>query len=427
VNGRGAIHAGLLALLIALPAAARENLATERAFADAMMVDAFDARALAERETLGPLAGTTGPLDPVAEDEPGRSWALLPQIGFSPERGLNAGIKFADRDLYGLAIDLGGIYATKGQQEYGLSLLAPDLLDGLVQFLLEAEFEFDPTKEFFGLGNNEVGPDPISTHESQVVNVLGTIAVRPFPWLTLSLGAGFSETKIRRGKLEKGRPSTVDRFDELTGIRGGRTNPIAFSIVYNNREDPTRPTRGWNLVAKIQHVGETTGSDFKFTRYIFDGSYLYPLLTRRQIVGLRIGGEFIDSDRREIPFFELASLGGSSDLRGYFHDRFLGRSRVMINLEYRVKLLDFRMPKLWLVRIDGVAFGDMGRVFLDDSELSDEFRVDRDLLPRVFEDFRYSYGGGVRIALGQAILARIDVGFSDEETALLYLTFGHTF
>jgi hypothetical protein len=45
-------------------------------------------------------------------------------------------------------------------------------------------------------------------------------------------------------------------------------------------------------------------------------------------------------------------------------------------------------------------------------------------LPRLFGDFRYGYGAGVR---GDAILARIDVGFSNEETALVYLTFGHIF
>ena len=69
----------------------------------------------------------------------------------------------------------------------------------------------------------------------------------------------------------------------------------------------------------------------------------------------------------------------------------------------------------------------MGRVTLDSTDLGDEFEVNSDLLPRLFGDFRYSYGTGVRVALGEAILARIDVGFSNEETALVYLTFGHIF
>ncbi|MGH7821562.1 MAG: BamA/TamA family outer membrane protein, partial [Candidatus Binatia bacterium] len=187
------------------------------------------------------------------------------------------------------------------------------------------------------------------------------------------------------------------------------------------------PTRGWNAIVKIQHVNRHAGSDFQFTRYIVDGSYLYPLLTRRQVLGLRIGGEFIDAKRRRIPFYELSALGGAETLRGFFRDRFLGRSRVLINGEYRLGIADFDFFDIWRVRIDGVAFGDMGRVFIDEQEFSKEFRANEELVPRVFRDFRYSYGGGLRIALGAAILARIDVGFSEEELGLVYLTFGHTF
>jgi alpha-D-ribose 1-methylphosphonate 5-triphosphate synthase subunit PhnG len=43
------------------------------------------------------------------------------------------------------------------------------------------------------------------------------------------------------------------------------------------------------------------------------------------------------------------------------------------------------------------------------------------------DKMRFSYGGGVRFALGKATIARVDVGFSDEEMGLVYLVFGHTF
>lgn len=99
----------------------------------------------------------------------------------------------------------------------------------------------------------------------------------------------------------------------------------------------------------------------------------------------------------------------------------------MLNAEYRFQVVEFRFFDLWDVKIDAVGFGDLGRVFLEDDELEREFRIDEELLPRLFEDFRLSYGGGTRIALGDALLARIDVAFSEEETALTYLTFGHTF
>lgn len=358
-----------------------------------------------------------------------QGWAILPQIGYSPDKGPNGGIKFTDRNATParMTIDLEGTYALKGQQNASLAVVAPHFLDDRLIAAFEGQYYFDPTKEFFGLGNNDVGPDPVSTHEIRIISVLGTVAARPFPRLTLALTGGFTDTRIRRGELEDSTPSTVDAFPDLAGIHGGRTNPIAFSIVFNNREEITRPTRGWNLIAKVQHVNRSLGNDFQFTRYIGEASYLYPLLTRRQILGLRVGGEFIDSKARGVPFYELSSLGGAQDLRGYFQDRFLGKSRVMINGEYRLKVLDFNFFDFWRVRVDGVAFGDMGRVFFDSSDLNHQFHVNNNLLPRVFEDFKYSYGFGTRIALGEAILARIDVGFSNEETGLVYLTFGHIF
>ncbi len=409
--GIAALACALWAPSLAPRGEARENLATERMLADIIQ--------MSEQAAEQPA-------------RPIRTWAVLPQVGFSPEKGTNAGIKFTDRDvslgaLEHLTVDVDGNYALKRQQQGGLTLVAPSLLGNRLVAAVEAEYLFDPTKEFFGIGNNNVGPDALATHEYRLLNALGTLAARPFPRLTLALTGGFTDVRIRRGRLEDDTPSTVDAFPDLAGIRGGRTNPIAFSIVFNNREEITRPTRGWNVIAKVQHVNRSLGNEFQFTRYIFDASYLYPLMSYRQVLGVRVGGEFIDAKRRQLPFYELASLGGSRDLRGFFQDRFLGTSRVMINAEYRQKLVDFDFFDIWRVRLDGVAFGDMGRVFFDQREFSREFEVDSRLVPRVFRDFRYSYGGGLRIALGEAILARIDVGFSNEETGLTYLTFGHIF
>ncbi|MGH7820789.1 MAG: BamA/TamA family outer membrane protein [Candidatus Binatia bacterium] len=403
--------AAVAALLVTAGAASgRENLDTERTLGDILMEEPLEQRA------------------PVIRPK-NRSWVILPQVGYSPERGPNGGIKFVDRDLTpaGLTLDVDGVYALRRQHKYEVTVAAPSLAGGRLIAMIEGKYLFDPRKEFFGVGNNEVGPDPVSTHEYRVIMGLGTLALRPWPRLMLALTGGFDDVDIERGDLEDGVPSTVDLFPGVVGIGGGRANPLSFSIVFNNREDITRPTRGWSFAAKIQHVNRELGNDFHFTRYILDASYLLPLLTRRQVLGLRVAGEFIDAKRRRVPFFELASLGGADDLRGYFQDRFLGRSRVMINGEYRLKLLDFDFFDVWRVRIDGVGFGDMGRVFLGDTELREEFSVDPDLVPRLFRDFRFSYGGGLRFALGEAVIARLDVGFSDEERGLVYLTFGHTF
>ncbi|MGH7896990.1 MAG: hypothetical protein ACREQQ_03510, partial [Candidatus Binatia bacterium] len=197
-----------------------ENLTTERMLAECIQGGA--------RATDGetPVAG---------------KWAILPQVGYSPDRGANAGIKFTDRDATParLTIDLDGSYAVKRQQHAGLTVVAPHLFEDKLILALEGDYLFDPTKEFFGLGNNSVGPDPLSTHEHRSLSLLGTIAALPHPRVTLALTAGFSDTRIRRGRLEDDTPSTLDAFPTLAGTGGGRANPLAFSLVFNNREDIT--------------------------------------------------------------------------------------------------------------------------------------------------------------------------------------------
>jgi outer membrane protein assembly factor BamA len=131
--------------------------------------------------------------------------------------------------------------------------------------------------------------------------------------------------------------------------------------------------------------------------------------------------EHFVGDLDDVPFYNLTYLGGDDTLRGFFSERFLGTSRVLATFEYRLKLLDFQFFDLWEVRIDGVAFVETGRVFVDGDD------ADRAFLSRQVKDWQLSYGGGVRMALGQAILARIDVGFSEEESALIYLSFNHPF
>jgi hypothetical protein len=92
-----------------------------------------------------------------------------------------------------------------------------------------------------------------------------------------------------------------------------------------------------------------------------------------------------------------------------------------------VKLFAFDFFDIWRVQVAGAAFGDAGRVFVNRGELDDEFDLTDDVLDELTDDVRYSYGGGLRFLVSRAIIARVDVGFSEEETALVYLKFGHTF
>ena len=124
---------------------------------------------------------------------------------------------------------------------------------------------------------------------------------------------------------------------------------------------------------------------------------------------------------RHVPFWELEELGGDDTLQGFLPRRFLGSGRVLLNAEYRARLGGFTFFRLWYLQFDGALFGGVGRVFIDRDDLGRRFAPSDVARPRV------SGGPGLRIALSQALVARIDVGFSQEETGILYFAFGHAF
>ncbi len=66
-------------------------------------------------------------------------------------------------------------------------------------------------------------------------------------------------------------------------------------------------------------------------------------------------------------------------------------------------------------------FAGAGRVFIDRDDLARRFA------PGDAARLRFAGGPGLPIALSQALVARIDVGFSEEEAGIVYLAFGHAF
>ncbi len=364
------------------------------------------------------------------EDLASRRWAFLPEVGYGPDTGPEAGLKFSHRDLVGsgVTLDVDGTYALNRQQRLVLSVGWPHGLDDRILLLFRARWDRDPTMEFFGLGNNDVGPDPASTHliERATGNLL--VGWRLAEHLALNFGMELSHVHIGRGdRDDDDSPFTLDRFPNLPGVDGGFVNPIHLSLVWNTRDSLVRPTTGWRGILKVAHTNHALLSDFEFTRYVADLSRTFSSPSGRHILAARLSGAYIDGPNREIPFWELEELGGDDTLRGFFPYRFRGQSRALVNLEYRTRLTAFDFMDLWHVQIDGVLFGEAGRVFFNHRELSDEFALDRDVIERVVQNLQYSYGPGLRIALSEALVARIDVGFSEEETGLVYLAFGQTF
>lgn len=411
------------------PALAGENLSIQREVSKILIIDNESQALRATGQPIPKGGRITRPTQSEAPREVvvSHNAAALPQIGYDPSAGAIFGVKYSNVN-FGAGnnnLDIGTTYSTEGEISGDLTLSNPHL--GASQWMGIAQFGYQltPTKQFFGLGNDQTDGHVLSTHELHATRALFTLGRRIAPHLAVALTLGYSSLTIGRGKLED-KPSTLERYPGLPGIHGGRVSPASLSLVYNTQRDLTRPYHGWNVMAKVQRVAPALGNQFNYTRYLFDASYLFPLGSPTHVLGLRFDTEYVHGSGNDLPFFEFASLGGVYNLSGYFPDRFLGQRRTFVQAQYRTLLADFDFRHLWRVRIDGAIFAGAGRVYLSRSRLPADLNME-DVSPNPTHAWRLSYGAGVHIALGEALLARVEAGFSPESHGLFYLAFGTTF
>jgi outer membrane protein assembly factor BamA len=408
-------------------------LPAPRAMADTEYMDAEEniAEFLPTVERIDYLlpARIPGESQPLPPDK--RQWALLPQIGYGPDTGVMGGVKFSHRNIFrsGTSFDVNGLYGLKGRQSFTLSLGSPHLANNRLILLLRGRFIVDLTRQFFGLGMNDVGPEPASTHAIQDAAGAITVGWRPFQHIAFDFSLGARNVQIWCPSNSGSTPCTKSEFSNLPGIDGGWVNYLGLSAVWDDSDSIVRPTRGWRFIVKVVHTNNLLLGPYEFTRFVGDASYLRAFLERRLILGMRINGEWIAGPHKKIPFWELSELGGSDTLRGFESHRFVGTRRFLVNAEVRYALTEFDFIHLWHIRIDGVLFGDGGRVFIDEKDLSSEFGIPPDniIIKSQTGGFEYSYGPGLRIALSQVLVARIDVGFSEENKGLVFLSFGQVF
>jgi hypothetical protein len=217
---------------------------------------------------------------------------------------------------------------------------------------------------------------------------------------------------------------TLLKFDyqegKIIGYNGGHAVPIKLGIAYDTRDLPPNPRKGVFADLVLLQTSEALASQFSYGSLSHSlRGYSSPFDGLDLVLAGRMFGVYHWGDT---PFYELRAihlmdrdvngLGGMYSLRGYREPRFLGPLMVGFNLEIRYHFLSWRWGesnfKLMLA-----PFFDMGRVY-DDSDA-------------IFCHWPYSYGGALRFVWNQATVISLDVGFSREETALVYLNVNQIF
>jgi outer membrane protein assembly factor BamA len=249
------------------------------------------------------------------------------------------------------------------------------------KFILSEQlsYSFFPDK-FWGLGKTSPESNAESYNFQQVyVYLHGQRALAQH----LYIGLLYEYQRLIKVEYQPG--GLFDKED-VPGRNGYHVSGFGASLAYDTRNDAFAPDRGVFLQGSFNHFAPVFGSDYSYTNYVVDLRGFIKTY-KKQVLALQAYG-FLNNG--VVPLRSLASFGGANSMRGYYDGRYRDKDQVVLQAEYRVPV--YR-------RLGAVAFGGIGNVSHNCNYFSTEA-------------LKYSYGGGLRIALtkSERLNLRLDYG-----------------
>ena len=235
-------------------------------------------------------------------------------------------------------------------------------------------------------------------------------------------------------------------YEELTS-QASDYKSDTLSLAWENErvDDKNNPQQGHKVVARVKKsldlLGHDSENDWNYTKYTLDMRKYIPVF-KESTLGVRMrtqsttGDEVVDTERTALerfrtgdptttvstyaPFFDMSLLGTLNTMRGYRYYRFYDNNSVLYQSELR-----FPMENVIPYSQDGflaeVVPNVQGTLFAEAGRVSSSFN--KELFT---EDMHYVGGIGFKYFFNQDIIARLDIGHSDEGTQVR-MNIGQTF
>jgi hypothetical protein len=201
----------------------------------------------------------------------------------------------------------------------------------------------------------------------------------------------------------------------------GFLSAVRIGGVIDRRDDERRPTGGWILAAHLRGAHRAIGSNWNYAGVNLSAAGYFALtrnkrlvLATRAIADLLVGDPPTVVMGSVVGFWNDTAFGGQLIGRGIRARRFIGRIKVVGQLELRLVLFGDAGA------FQGVLFGfaDAGWVGVDYDDFGGNLRT-----------ILTTFGGGLGVYWGQAFLLRFDAGFSPQENYVpaFYISLRHPF
>jgi len=254
----------------------------------------------------------------------------------------------------------------------------------------------DYPDKFFGIGNDNTLEDKES-YTSRSVSAMFTILRKVKEGLHLGVQYHYARWNISEFK-----PGGLLENQDIPGNREGTIAGLGFMLNLDTRDNIFAPTRGEWIEFGARFYNEILGSDFNYSNFKLNIRKYVPVFSSHIVAAQLI----LQEQGGTVPFTEMARIGGSYLMRGYYDGRFRDQKMAVLQLEYRV-------PLFW--RLGVVAFAGVGNVAGTWGEMD-------------LSGMKRSLGFGFRYLFDrkEKIYVRMDFGFGHDENGF-YLSIFEAF
>lgn len=286
-------------------------------------------------------------------------------------------------------------YSTEGRIN---AYVSNDLIFNENKYEILSRFNYSKSPQYLlGIGN-DVSLNNIEKITTEFLGFSITGLRRIFS--NIYVGVGFDIIDYFEVETE---PDSFLVEDMVPGLFGGTNVGIGVLSIWDNRDNRYNAHNGAFCKISFMFYNKSLGSTYKFNRFEFDArKYFTPWL--KHVIAIQTTLTQVDGD---VPFYELAQLGGPNKMRGYYQGAL--RDNILIDGQ-----VEYRMP-IW--KMLGLAsWVGTGRV-------ADSYQALQ------IKDFWISYGCGLRIKVDSEndINLRLDAGFGNDGINAFYFSFSEAF
>lgn len=342
--------------------------------------------------------------------------------GFEHGAGLGLGLELTTASkIPGIELRGAALISTRNYRQFEVGAFIPKLGDKETHAEVWINYTRRRKDNFFGIGPRSSEADETNyTLEERSFNA---VLARDFTarWQSgiylrvadTDTYRGFDATDPPIDVIFSASPTIPDITRWVPGLRtGSKILSYGLYAEYDRRNDARGLTRGfyfYGRLASSDGLEKSAFSDYGWIEGEIDARGYIPLGGDRTSLALRVLTELKGpKGGSQIPFYDLARLGGRSYLRGFHSFRFHANNLLLLSTELRQTL--FKQGESG--GADVIIFGDAGQAWGDNRSKTN---------PAVRQNNRFdashwraALGGGFQYRFSKQFGARIEVGHSNE-------------